>query len=284
MSPIQRLGHPGPRAEARFAARPCRAAPVQLRLAAGVSFEQAVVQGFAEAGFSAGYLRLAGAAFERLDYVIPAPAPGDGRAAWYSATHRLQHARLSEAGLHLGTKNGAPFLHCHGLWSAGEEPLRMGHLLAPDSVLAEETVATGWGLTGAALEVRPDPETGFDLFTPVPCGIEAEGHPALLCTLRPNEDPHALLVAAGETLGRARIEGIGSLVNTSFEAGWLESYATEVLLRCGRLTGDSVILNAASVGFDGAPMSGVLRPHENRICITAELLLINDLATPDRDG
>ncbi|WP_194135978.1 DUF296 domain-containing protein [Salipiger mangrovisoli] len=274
---MQLLTHPGPRSEARFTALPCHAQPVELRLAAGMSFEKAVVQGFAEAGFTAGYLRLSGAPCARLSYVIPAPAPGDGRAAWYSKTHVLDTAVISEAGLHLGMKQGAPFLHCHGLWSGPDGAQRMGHLLAPDSELAQEMTVQGWGITGAALAVTPDPETGFDLFAPVVQGSSAgDGLPALLCTLRPNEDPHALLAEAGAPLGRARIEGIGSLVHTSFEASQLESYATEVLLRAGRLTGDSVILNAASVGFDGAPMAGVLRPHGNRICITAEVLLIGD--------
>ncbi|WP_226629455.1 hypothetical protein [Alloyangia pacifica] len=276
MIPLQTLSHPGPRAEARFTALPCRAHPVALRLAAGMSVEQAVVRGFAEAGFSAGYLRLSQVALARLCYVIPAPAPGDGRAAWYSRTHVLEPAVIAEAGLHLGCKDGAPFLHCHGLWSEPEGDRRMGHLLSPDSVLSEDAVVTGWGLAGAALEVAPDPETGFDLFTPRPQEAAQGGAPALLCTLRPNGDPHALLAQAGAALGRARIEGIGSLVNTSFAQGRLESYATEVLLRAGRLTGESVILNAASVGFDGVPMTGVLCPHENRICITAELLLIGE--------
>ncbi|MCT4373493.1 hypothetical protein CLG85_025635 [Yangia mangrovi] len=272
----QLLDHPGPRAPRRFTALPCRAQPVELRLAAGLSVEQAVVQALAEAGFSAGYLRLTETAFARLAYVIPAPAPGDGRAAWYSETHVLESALLTEAGLHLGMKDGTPFLHCHGLWAGQDGQPRMGHLLAQDSTLAEDMLVRGWGLTGAALSVTPDPETGFDLFAPAAVGTAGKGHPALLCTLRPNEDPHALLAQAGAPLGRARIEGIGSLVHSRFEHDELESYATEVLLRAGRLTGDSVILNAASVGFDGTPMSGVLRPHDNRICITAELLLIGE--------
>ena len=272
----QQLAHPGPRASGRFTALPCRAQKLELRLAAGLTVEQAVVQALAEAGFSAGYLRLTEAAFARLAYVIPAPAPGDGRAAWYSKTHVLDGAQLSEAGLHLGVKDDAPFLHCHGLWSGQDGQPRMGHLLAQQSTLAEDVLVHGWGLTGATLSVAADPETGFDLFSPTAVGAPGEGRPALLCTLRPNEDPHALLPQAGAPLGQARIEGIGSLVHSRFEHDELESYATEVLLRAGRLTGDSVVLNVASVGFDGKPVSGVLRPHDNRICITAELLLIGE--------
>lgn len=267
------LQHPGPRAGARFTALPCHAEPVDLQLTAGIPFDQAVVRAFAQAGFTAGYLKLSRAAFSYISYVIPAPAPGDGRAAWYSRTYTMQTATVTEAGLHLGIKDGAPFLHCHGLWSEADGPIRMGHLLSPDSVLENDITAQGWGLTGAELMVQPDPETGFDLFTPV--ATATPDHPnARLCTLRPNEDPHALLAqaAAGE---RFRIEGIGSLVNTQFDDQRLTSYATEVLLQSGHVNGD-VTINAASVGFNGTPMTGRLTPHENRICITAELLLIAD--------
>ena len=65
MTMSQELHHPGPKAERRFAALPCRAAPIELRLAAGVPFDQAVTSAFAGAGFAAGYLRLAGARFSR---------------------------------------------------------------------------------------------------------------------------------------------------------------------------------------------------------------------------
>lgn len=270
------LSHPGPTTAARFAALPCRAHPLKLRLRSGMCFEQAVVQAFAEAGFSAGYLRLVDVPFETLSYVIPAPAPGDGRAAWYSATRVLKDAMLTEAGLHLGVRDAAPFLHCHGLWRDAEGLEQMGHLLGPDSTLHAETFAFGWGLDQAALETRPDRETGFDLFAPTPRPPEQteQGHHALLCTLRPNEDPHQLLAEAGKALGNARIEGIGSLVDTHFSEGSLTSYATEVLIQRGTLSDGQVDLQTASVGFDGTPMAGLLAPNANRICITAEMLLI----------
>ncbi|MAC78493.1 MAG: DUF296 domain-containing protein [Rhodobacteraceae bacterium] len=269
------LSHPGPRAGARFTALPCHAQPVDLRLAAGVPFDQAVIRAFADAGFTAGYLKIGPAAFAHLSYVIPAPAPGDRRAAWYSRTYTMRNATVTEAGLHIGTKDGAAFLHCHGLWSEGGGPVRMGHLLSPESVLRDDITAQGWGLTGAALQVTHDPETGFDLFAPTPTATGPAETNALLCTLRPNEDPHALLVQAAAPLGDARIEGIGSLVTTQFDDDRLDSYATEVLVRSGRVAGD-VTIDAASVGFDGDPKTGRLKPHGNRICITAELLLIAD--------
>ncbi|WP_370049212.1 MULTISPECIES: hypothetical protein [Salipiger] len=272
------LQHPGPRAPDRFTALPCRAKPLTRHLAAGRPLDQAITEAFAAEGYGCGYLRLRDASFTRLAYVIPDRAPGDGRAAWYSETYRLAPAKLHDAGLHLGRREGAPFLHCHGLWSgaAGGDAVepRMGHLLMPESVLAEDTVAEGWGLSGAGFEVRPDAETGFDLFTPVAEAHVGEGQPALLCKLGPNEDPHALLARAASELPRARVEGIGSLIDTRFEDGAQESYATEVLLHDGRIERGAVQLEASSVGFDGVPGSGTLRPGANRTCITAELLII----------
>lgn len=274
MSLPKPLAHPGPRAATRLATLPCHAAPLSVSLGAGIPLDRAIVDAVAQAGFGAAYLRLHGAALRRLAYVIPAPAPGDGRAAWYSETYALEPGRLLEAGLHLGWKDGAPFLHCHGRWQGDDGAPRMGHLLAPDSVLAEAALAEGWGLTGARFEVRADAETGFDLFTPVPHGAPQAPANALLCKLGPNEDPHALLAQAGRALPEARIEGIGSLIATRFEETRQESYATEVLLQRGRISDGTVRLEASSVGFDGVPASGTLRPGANRTCITAELLLL----------
>ncbi|GAA4228898.1 hypothetical protein GGQ68_003651 [Sagittula marina] len=275
------LTHPGPAAEARFTALPCRAQPVTLGLAAGRPFDLAVIEAFAKEGFDAGYMRLRDAPFTQLDYVIPARAPGDGRAAWYSETRHLAPAMLIEAGLHLGRRNGAPFLHCHGLWrdtsGSGPEPAtQMGHLLMPDSILAEDVTAQGWGLSGARFEVQPDAETGFDLFTPVATGLAGGGTGALLCKLGPNENPHALLPQVSHDLPRARIEGIGSLIRTSFEQVCQDSYATEVLLHHGEFDGQAVRIEASSVGFDGVAARGTLSPDGNRTCITAELLILGE--------
>ena len=271
------LRHPGPQAAIRHAALPCHAHPVTLRLDPGLPFDQAVARAFAAAGFAAGYLRLCDLRFARLAWVMPAPAPGDGRAAWYSATEVFQDAVLHQGGLHLGQRDGAPFMHCHGVWSGPEAVPRMGHLLNPESTLATAAEVTGWGLSGARLEVAPDPETGFALFSPRAEGLaDPGGAPALLCTLRPNSDPHALLpqIAAQHGVFAARIKGLGSLVGVSFTEGRIADYATELLLTGGRLDQGRATLEAVATGFDGHPHAGGLAEGRNRICITAELLIL----------
>lgn len=224
MTVPRQLSHPGPRTASRYAAARCRAHPVSLRLRAGMPFDQAVTAAFAEAGFDAGYVTLENARFAHLSYVIPGEAPGDGRAAWYNSAPALENATVSLAGLHLGKRSGTAVQHCHGLWSAADGQIRMGHMLVSDSMLAETTIAQGWGLQGAALHVLRDTETGFDLFAPVKIG-SVENPDAVLCTLRPNEDPHALLYRIAEDAGirSGLLAGIGSLVDTQFRADSLES-------------------------------------------------------------
>lgn len=275
MTAARHLSHPGPRSAARYAASPCVAHPVSLRLRAGMPFDQAVTAAFAEAGFDAGYVTLENARFAHLSYVIPGKAPGDGRAAWYNSVPALEDATISLAGLHLGKKSGAAVQHCHGLWSAADGQSRMGHMLLSDSMLADTTIAQGWGLHGAALHVLHDTETGFDLFAPIKTG-SVENANAVLCTLRPNEDPHAVLarIAEDARIHSGLLAGIGSLVDTHFRADSLESYATEVLIRSGRLANGTAELDVASVGFDAVPKCGPLARGANRICITAEILLI----------
>lgn len=275
MTAPRHLSHPGPRNPSRHVATPCLAHPVSVRLPAGMPFDQAVTAAFAEAGFDAGFVTLQDARFARLSYVIPGKAPGDGRAAWYCSVPVLDEATVSLAGLHLGKRSGTAAQHCHGLWSAAGGQARMGHMLLPDSTLADSTIAQGWGLQGAALHVLQDPETGFDLFAPVRTG-SVEQPNALLCTLRPNEDPHAVLeeIAGQAGIRTGVLAGIGSLVDTHFTTDTLDSYATEMLIRSGHLDNGAAELSVASVGFDAVPRCGSLARGANRICITAEILMI----------
>lgn len=272
--------HPGPPRAERIASLACWARPLRLRLRPGLPLDQAVAEAFAAQGHKAGYLRLRGIDMARIDYVRPAPAPGHGPVAWYSATERLEPAWLAEAGLHLGRRDGAAFVHGHGLWRGTEEgALRMGHLLGPDCRLGAEVEAVGWGLSGAMLSIEADAETGFSLFAPTaaPSDDLTGGHPAALCALRPHVDLHEGLatVAARHGLARARIEGLGSLVGAAFDdAPGLDSLATEVLVTRGDIDRGRVRIAAAAIGFDGDPVQGVLREGANAVCVTSEMLLI----------
>ncbi len=270
------IQHPGPVADARFCALSCRAHPVTVTLRAGLPLDRAMVDVLTAQGFNAGYLRLDGARMARLDYVRPAPASGDRHAAWYSKTHHLSDVQIAQAGAHLGLREGAAFVHCHGLWGGA-----MGHMLVPESVLAEDAVVTGWGLSGAMLVAEPDSETLFTLFQPATAPELDGGLPALLATLRPNQDLAAGIEGLAEHAGfkDAQVEGIGSTVGADFDGGAItESYGTEFLLTEGRITQRKLRATLAAVGFHGEIAQGGLRAGRNAVCVTSELLLIAHVA------
>lgn len=269
------IDHPGTAPPERAIARPCRVVPVQITLRKGQTLTQAIQDGFAAAGFRYGYLRLDSVDLAPLSYVMPAPAPGDGHAAWYSAPRTRPAARITHGGAHLGQRDGAAFIHCHALTAQGE----MGHILCDDSQIAQDITVQGWGLQRAGLIAQDDAETRFTLFRPQTVaepGPET-GQRAHLITLRPNQDITTALEAIARThsITKARIEGIGSLVGTQFtNAADLDSYATEILLINARIEQGRAEVELASVGFDGKSQRGHAARGQNAICVTAEILLI----------
>lgn len=279
---LRLIAHPGPRQPDRSSALACQAVPVQLHLRAGQSLAQAVAAAFAQAGFAYGYLRLDGAVLAPLHFVIPAPSPDGEHAAWYSATRQMgAAATIRSGGAHLGLRDGAPFVHCHGLWDGPDNRMGAGHILCDQSRVAQDCTLSGWGLLGAGLVARYDEETRFTLFQPTPQGTAGAVN-ACLVTLRPNQDILSGLqaVAAAHGIAAAQVEGIGSLVATQFDdCCQIDSFATEILILDGGLTGGTddgcATLRVASVGFDGDARCGQLVAGANAICVTAELLVLD---------
>lgn len=281
-----RLAHPGPPAKRRIDSLPCRAHPLTLSLAPGLPLDRAIGEALRAAGVRSAWLWLRDLPAERLSYVIPAPPPGDGRVAGYSATRTLcpqcgARPRLLLAGLHCGGGPSGPVLHGHGLWADAAGRVTMGHLRPEESLLAGPATASGWALDGAVFRRAPDAETGFALFAPRPArrarpdgpagaqpGWQQDGQPARLVRLRPHLD-------LAETLGglatpATRILGLGSLVGARLsEAPALPGPATEFLI----LGGTMPALRLAAVAADGSWQEGSLAPG-NAVCVTAELLLI----------
>lgn len=275
------IRHPGPPAAERRSALPTRARPVALELEAGLSLNAAVARAFAAEGFASGYLHLTDARFAPLDFVIPAASPDADHAAWYSETFRLHHARLLEAGVVAGRRDGEPFVHCHGLWLDEDGKRWMGHLLPDASILAGSTTAEGVVVSDALFEVADDPETNFRLFAlrRAGAGEGATAFPAraALVTIRPNEDvlPALEAVARDLAMPEAQIFGIGSLAGAGFEEGAAaESYATEVLVRSGAIRGGRAALDIALVDMGGAIHEGRLAATGNPVCVTFELVLV----------
>lgn len=279
---VRTLVHPGPPAQDRLSSVPGRISRLSLRLAKDFTVNEAVATALAEAGFESGYVRLRNVALEPLKYVIPAPSPDDAHAAWYSETHAPAGCGLvEEAGAIVGLRDGAPFIHCHGIWQLADGSRRMGHLLAHDSFLAQETQVEAWAITGALFEVRDDPETNFRLFAPAMRGDrpESSGARGFLCAVRPNEDITQTIEQACRQQGisHALVHGIGSLVGADFADGThVASYATEVLVISGEVVptdaGPHCRLDIALVDIEGTITEGRLAGH-NSVCVTFELLI-----------
>lgn len=274
---MRRIVHPGPQADQRAQAVPCRVTQRRLVLRGGQTLHAAVVAAMEASGVLAAYLELAEATLSTLRYVIPANDESGEHAAWYSATHELASpAHLQRAGLHVGRRDGQPFLHCHGLWEGADGTRAMGHLLPTESVLAEDTEAACLVVEDALLEVAHDTETRFSLFAPCREGPPSTGTNALLVTLRPNQDIGEAVEALADQYGltEAQLSGLGSLVGTTFADGSvLSSHATEVLILEGCLEEGKATIELASVGIDGVHRQGRLAPGHNAVCVTAELIL-----------
>lgn len=275
--------HPGPATPERFRVVGCHAHPIRLNARPGVCVNEAIAEAFDEQGFDGGYVRLKNVPMKRLHFVMPAAAPDDAHAAWYSETFSMPGGTIIDAGLHMGRRDGQPFLHCHGSWKSAEGVLSMGHLLPLESEFAGETPLEALALDGAILDVQKDEETNFPLFTPIaqPRSRKDAGLRALLCTVRPNTDICTALEAACRQfdLREAEVNGIGSLIGADYEDGTsLTAYASEILIRNGRIRpaatgGERAMLDIAMVDLTTQISGGRLVRGKNPVCVTFELLL-----------
>ena|SRR5690554_3277311 len=274
---MEHIQHPGTPATERFTALPCHVQEQPLTLRGGQTLHDAIVAAAADAGIDGAFIELSDTPLARLRYVIPGHDPSGERAAWYSATHEMAPpARLLQAGLHLGQRDGEPFLHCHGLWQDRNGTPAMGHLLPQESWLEDDVQVTAWRLDGARLSTAYDAETHFPLFTPTQVEASQVAPNGLLFTLRPNQDlsEAVLAIAAHHGIRQARLSGLGSLVGTTFTDGTrITSHATEVLILDGQLNQGELSIRLASVGINGHHHSATLASGRNSVCVTAELLL-----------
>lgn len=264
--------HPGPRAPERAVARRTVLRPLRGVLPKGQSVMKAVGELFAASGCKGGVLALDGVTCDPLRFVLPALSTDGLHAAWYSDTHAPEgRVAITRATAIVGWRDGAPFLHCHGLWTPGGVT-QMGHLLPFDSVLAEDAEVTGLGSPDCWFESLPDPETAFTLFTPEGGGAG----PALLARILPGEDCvtaiEALCAAHGIT--EAAIHGVGSIDHIRFIEGHrMDCLATELRFDGAVLREGIATLDIEVVDIHGAIARGALTRGENRVGVTLELVI-----------
>src|SRR5260370_38671430 len=84
----------------------------------------------------------------------------------------------------LGERDGAPFFHCHALWTEAEERAGGGHVLPEETMVAEPFEVEAFGLDGAVFTAEPDPETNLTLFGPVASVVSGAKTPSRASALR----------------------------------------------------------------------------------------------------
>lgn len=289
IDPERRVLQPGPAPAERVQWVAGDARPLEFTLEPGLNFIEAIRRPLAETGGESAVLTLEGGAFGPFTYVVPAPAPTPEHAAFYSEFHRPPGiSRIEDAAVTFGLRDGAPFLHCHGVWTGAGGIRRGGHVIPDQTTVAEPVRARAWVLDGMKFEAQPDPETNFTLFGPVSGGGAASSRRFFAARFRPNQD----ICRALEDFCRDRgfssavlRGGVASTIGAVFEGGpVVDSFATEMFVRNGSVspgTGGAPMaaLDVALVDHRGDLAEGRLMRGANPILMTLEVV-IEALAVP----
>jgi predicted DNA-binding protein with PD1-like motif len=281
---VRRIEQPGSGPAERIQWVEAHGRRFEMALAAGLPLLEAVRHGFAAAGFSSGVVTVDGLALGPFAYVMPALSQTPDHAAFYSEIFRPAGVTRIETGaMTFGSRDGAPFFHCHALWTEADGRLNGGHILPDETILAEPISLSAVGLDGAEFVAAHDPETNFKLFGPVAApssGASREGRYFAL-RVRPNVDFTGALegFCAERGIRRAVIHGgVGSTIGARFGDGRLvENFATEVAIQSGVIepAGGQLAaeIDVALVDFTGAMAQGRLQRGDNPVLMTFELVL-----------
>ena len=282
---MRSIKHPGAPVAERIQWVEARGRAFSFALQAGLPLLEAARRGFAAEGFASGVLNFRHGALGPFAYVMPALSKTGENAAFYSETYRPGGVTRTRLGsLTLGTRDGAPFFHCHGLWTEADGKAGGGHMLPDETVVAEPFEVDAFGIDGAMFTAEPDPETNFKLFGPVPAELKGARttRRAFALRLRPNQDFAACLEAFCRTRGiaRARIHGgVGSTIGARFAHGAVtEPFATELAVTAGEIApgpsgAPEAALDVALVDYTGGLAEGRLVRGDNPVLMTMELVL-----------
>ncbi len=254
-------------------------------LQAGLPLLEAARRGFAAEGFAGGVLNFGSGALGPFGYVMPALSKTGENAAFYSDTFRPKGVTRTKLGrMTLGTRDGAPFFHCHGLWTEADGRASGGHMLPDETVVAEPFAVEAFGIDGAMFTADPDPETNFKLFGPVTAANDGARTTsrAFALRLRPNQDFAGCLEAFCRARGIARAKiygGVGSTIGARFTHGGVtEPFATELAVTAGTIAPGSsgaleAALDIALIDYTGGMAEGRLVRGDNPVLMTMELVL-----------
>jgi predicted DNA-binding protein with PD1-like motif len=254
-------------------------------LQTGLPLLEAARRGFAAEGFAGGVLNFTSTALGPFGYVMPALSKTRDNAAFYSDTYRPAGVTRTKLGsMTLGSRDGAPFFHCHGLWTEADGKASGGHMLPDETFIAEPFEVQAFGIDGAMFTAEPDPETNFKLFGPV-ASVSAGARTtsrAFALRLRPNQDFAFCLEAFCKAHGivRAKIHGgVGSTIGARFTHGGVtEPFATELAITAGtiapgRASALEAMLDVALIDYTGGIAEGRMVRGDNPVLMTMELVL-----------
>src|SRR6202046_2998029 len=282
---MRSIVQPGPPATERIQWVEARGRAFSFTLQAGVPLMEAARRGFATEGFAGGVLNIEGGALGPFAYVMPALSVTGENAAFYSETFRPKGiTRLRTGAMTLGQRDGAPFFHCHALWTEADGRAGGGHILPEETVVAERFEVEAVGIDAAGFTAEPAPETNFKLFGPVPSASTRAKTTsrAYALRLRPNQDFAGALEAFCRQHGifRARIHGgVGSTIGARFtDGGSVVPFATELLIRSGTVAPGAngsleAELDVALVDYLGGLAEGRLMRGDNPVLMTMELVI-----------
>ena len=282
---MRHIVQPGPPAPERIQWVEARGRAFSFTLEAGLPLLEAARRGFAAQGFAGGTLNFGAGALGPFAYVMPALSRTGENAAFYSDTFRpAGTTRLKVGAMTLGERDGAPFFHCHGLWSEAGGRINGGHILPEETVVAEPFAVEAFGIDGAAFTAEPDPETNFKLFGPVarPAAAAETTSRAFALRLRPNQDFAGALEAFCSERGiiSAKLHGgVGSTIGARFTDGRVvEPFATELAVSSGVVAPGAggaleAELDIALVDYLGGIAEGRLTRGDNPVLMTMELVL-----------
>ncbi len=254
-------------------------------LQAGLPLLEAARRGFAAEGFASGVLNFGRGALGPFGYVMPALSKTGENAAFYSDTFRPKGVTYTKLGrMTFGMRDGAPFFHCHGLWTEADGRTSGGHMLPDETIVAEPFEVEAFGIDGVMFTAEPDPETNFKLFGPVAAastGARATSR-AFALRLRPNQDFAGCLEAFCREHGIARAKihgGVGSTIGARFTHGGVtEPFATELAITAGAISPGAAgaleaALDVALIDYTGGMAEGRIVRGDNPVLMTMELVL-----------
>lgn len=278
---MRRLVQPGPPPPDRIVSFAGACQEIAYDLRPGLTLNEALTAPLVAAGIVGAAINFTGARLGPFAYVIPHPSPDADHVAYFSPARRPSgETKVEIANATFGWRDGAPFVHVHGVWTEADGSRRGGHMLPHETMIAASGPGRAWGSSTVAIEVSPDAETNFSLFCPVRHSGTSTDSPAfVLARIRPNED----FVTAVENICRhygfaaAEIRAsLGSLVGACFTDGRrIDDIATEVLVTKGVVhpeTGRTQI-ELIAVDMAGNAHRGVLARGENSVCITFEVAI-----------